>query len=165
VTAQTNTNAARGAEVQSTAATRQPTATTAEIISQIVEKMKVDLRPMVNEIRISLKPAHLGDVSVRISTRDGAVAAQIVAGSDQVRAILEADLNRLRDALNELGINVQELQVSVGQNSESGERNADAESGRSVRRIGEILDAMDEDMDVDLEAMQIGPDNTVSYTA
>ena len=88
-----------------------------DIINQVVEKVKVILTPEKSEIAMELKPDSLGRVSLKVSTENGIVIARFVAESQQVKQVLEANMQVLKDSLERQGINVQGFSVSVRQES------------------------------------------------
>lgn len=84
-----------------------------EVISQILEKMKTSVKPDMTEVKILLRPEHLGEVSLKISTQNGIVTAQFIAESQKVKEIIESNFNQLKDMLNEQGVDVGALEVNV----------------------------------------------------
>ncbi len=94
---------------------------TDNILKQIAEAMKVELKGgLENEVRITLRPAHLGDVTLKIITENGIITAQFEAESQRVKEIIEANFNQLKNALEEQGVEVSSLEVNVSQHGESG---------------------------------------------
>jgi len=101
-----------------------------DIIDQIVEKMKVEIKgDATAEIRISLKPENLGDVSLKIATQNGIVTAQFTAENQRVKEALEAGFNNLKDALQEQGVAISELNVTVGDSGQQAALTGSGESG------------------------------------
>jgi flagellar hook-length control protein FliK len=137
-------------------------ANTAEVIEQIVDRMKIGIRPGVSEIRLTLKPEHLGDVSVRIASREGVVTALIVTGTETVRDLLEQGLGRLREVMEGQGIRVDEINVSVGQNLYNYQgRERQAQNGGFTRRADEAEERVE-----GVEAkVELDANSTVSYSA
>lgn len=118
---------------------------TQDVIDQIVQKMKVEVKTDTTEIKITLKPEHLGDVTLKVSTQNGIVTAQFVAENQRVKEIIEAGFNQLRDSLRQQGLDISQLQVSVGkENSEQMERFAQ-EQEKSGRRIADIISGIADD--------------------
>lgn len=113
----------------------------AEIVKQIVEKLKVDFRQDVTEIKLTLKPESLGDVSLKISVQNGVVTAQFTAESQRVKEIIESNFAELKNSLNEKGVQVSELTVFVGQNGygDDGGRRETEKPELSSRRISQII--------------------------
>ena len=121
-------------------ATRDVPVTKNEIINQVVEKAKVVLSGEKSEMLMDLKPESLGKLSLKVVTERGMVVAQFVAESQQVKQVLEANMQLLKDSLEKQGLAVQQFSVSVGQdNSRNTGREvwnrSNAKSGS--RRVGE----------------------------
>ncbi len=87
-------------------------------INAMLDKMKVDVRGNLTEIKITLKPEHLGDVSLKLATQNGIVTAQFLAENERVKEIIESNFNQLKDTLQKQGIEVSGLSVSVGSESQ-----------------------------------------------
>ena len=132
------------------------------VMEQIVQHMRFEVRGDIAEIRIQLKPDNLGEVSLRIATQNGIVVAQFVAESQRVKEIIESNFNQLRDALEQQGINISEIEVSVAQGEADRQFafGADISSSR-IRDIMEAAEgeAAEVDADVALE------ENLVDYLA
>ncbi len=96
-----------------------------EVIEQVTERIKVEFRAdNTTEIKMTLKPESLGEVSLKIMTNNGIITAQFLAESQRVKEVLESGFNQLRDALNEQGIAVTALSVEVGGEREQNSRMA-----------------------------------------
>jgi flagellar hook-length control protein FliK len=90
-----------------------------DLFAQIVEKAKVVVNNGNSEMEISLKPEHLGKLQLKISVVDQTVTAKFVAESQQVKEVIETHLNQLRRNLQDNGVQVDQLMVSVGQQNGS----------------------------------------------
>lgn len=88
-----------------------------EIINQVVEKAKVVLTGDKSEMVMDLKPDSLGKLSLKVVTENGIVTARFVAENQQVKQVLESNMQLLKDALEKQGMNVQGFSVSVRQDS------------------------------------------------
>lgn len=112
---------------------------TQDVLFQMTEKLKVELKGDTTEVKMLLKPESLGEVALKISTQNGIVTAQFVAESQRVKEVIEAGFNQLKDMLTQQGINVAQLQVSVG-----GERQNEAanlyDREKSAKRVMQILE-------------------------
>ena len=138
-----------------------------QVMEQIMSKVKTVSAENFAELRINLKPEHLGDVTLRIAVQNGIVMAMFVAESQRVKEIIESNFNLLRDALAEQGIEVGDLFVSV--NSEDAEEQmnqymkAQQEAMRRLQRAAGLTgEAEVEEEPVEEE---IKMNNTVSFTA
>lgn len=152
---------------------------TQEIMDQITDYMKINLKADVQEIEMQLHPASLGTVNVQIASKDGAVTAQFTTQNEAVRAVIETQLVQLKQQFEEQGIKVDAVEVMVADHEygrQFSQENRDADnaqhrSSKGTRRIN--LDEIDEDEDLDqmeepdriaVEMMQANG-NTVDYTA
>ncbi|NMB32961.1 MAG: flagellar hook-length control protein FliK [Clostridium sp.] len=87
-----------------------------EVLSQVIEKARVLLDGDKNEMLINLKPDHLGKLALKIITEKGIVAAKFIAENEQVKAVLESNLDLLKESLQKQGFSIREFSVSVGDN-------------------------------------------------
>ena len=129
------------------------------VMEQIVSHMRFEVRGDMAEIRIQLRPEHLGEVSLRVAMQNGIVVAQFVAESQRVKEIIESNFNQLRDALEQQGINVAEIEVSVSQGE--ADRNFDFEANISGDRIRDIMEAEEAESDEEVKLEE----NLVDYLA
>jgi flagellar hook-length control protein FliK len=91
-----------------------------EVIRQIVDSAKLRLNHNgQNEIRIQLKPEHLGQVRLNISTDQHQVMVKVVAELPAVKELLETHLPQLRSELSGQGLEIDKFSVSVGGDAES----------------------------------------------
>ena len=73
-------------------------------MDQIVEYMKFNLKPDMQEMEMQLHPASLGTVHVQIAAKDGAITAQFAAQNETVKAVLETQMIQLKEQFEEQGI-------------------------------------------------------------
>lgn len=85
-----------------------------EVLKQVIDKAKVMLTEDKAEMVINLKPDHLGKLVLKVVTEKGIVMAQMIAETQQVKQIIETNLNLIKDTLQSQGYIVQEFNVSVG---------------------------------------------------
>ena len=115
-----------------------------EVANQIFEKIKVDVKPGVSEIKMNLRPESLGEVSLRIASQNGIITAHFVAESQRVKEIIESNLNQLKDSLEEQGVTVSDLSVSVSTGNAQQQMNEFLkERSKSQARIANILASID----------------------
>lgn len=88
-----------------------------EVIGQVIEKAKVILTPEKSEMIMDLKPDSLGKISLKVITENSIVMAKFVAENQQIRQVLESNMQLLKDSLERQGMNVQGFSVSVRQDS------------------------------------------------
>lgn len=114
---------------------------TRNIFGQIAQKAKLMVAPGVTEMQIQLKPEVLGKLNLTISSENGMVTAKFNAESHTVKAIIEANLSSLKDALTQQGVKVDQLVVDVGtQSHQQGfERRNSYYSGSAAGKNGAVL--------------------------
>jgi flagellar hook-length control protein FliK len=95
------------------------------VMTQIAEKLHTAVRSGITEIRIQLRPESLGEVKLRIRVDGDVVFARIQVESQQIKQIVETNLQSLKDALSFQHLQAGSLEVSVG--SDGGERKADGQ--------------------------------------
>lgn len=152
---------------------------TNQIMDQIMEYMKVNIRPETQEMEMQLHPASLGTVHVQIAAKDGVITAQFTAQNETVKAVLETQMVQLKAQFEEQGLKVDSVEVTVANHSygeQYGDGQSAADQGRegakknTTRRINladfeeEELDALADAERVEVEMMQANG-STVDFTA
>ncbi|MBD5449432.1 MAG: hypothetical protein HDR28_04610 [Lachnospiraceae bacterium] len=152
---------------------------TEDIMNQIMDYMKINLKAEVQEMELQLHPASLGTVGVQIVAKEGAITAQFTTQNETVRAVIETQLIQLKEQFEEQGIKVDAVEVTVanheyGQQFSQENENADQKQGKAAKGTRRInLEEIDEDADpmemedserIAVEMMQASG-NTVDYTA
>lgn len=150
-----------------------------EIMDQIMDGMKVNIRPDMEELELSLHPASLGNVKINLVNKGGEISAEFKVQNELVKSVVEAQLNELKEQFRDTGVKIDAVEVSVETQSfeqnlwQGEERNAGSEQGRGQRRprrinLGDLDAGLPEDM-TDEEAltaeMMAANGNTVDYTA
>lgn len=153
---------------------------TNQIMDQIVEYMKFNIKPETQEMEMQLHPASLGTVHVQIAAKDGVITAQFAAQNETVKAVLETQMIQLKEQFEEQGIKVDAVEVTVanhaygeqfgGDQDAAGQQNENAKKGArrinlNLDEIGEDgLEALEDSERIAVEMMQANG-NTVDYTA
>lgn len=154
-------------------------AETQDIMNQIMDYMRINLKADMQEMHLQLHPASLGTLNVQITAKDGMITAQFTTQNETVRAVVETQLIQLKQQFEEQGIKVDAVEVTVAnheyghQFSQENEntREQAAKSAKGTRRIN--LDEIDEETDLEqmeeseriaVEMMQANG-STVDFTA
>ena len=96
------------------ATVNQPKINTEYILKQIAEGAKLSLTDKSKgEMIIDLKPPNLGKISMQVLVDKNAVTAKITTQNTDIKDIIEANINQLKDSLSRQGIQVDSLMVSV----------------------------------------------------
>jgi flagellar hook-length control protein FliK len=142
------------------------------VMNQITEKLQTAIRSGLTEIRLQLRPESLGEVKLQIRVEGDVVFARIHVESQQVKQIVETNLQSLKESRMQQHLSCGSLEVSVGnegwekENAELQDRmhgNTKASSGDS----SETIDGIPASADVALgsETGRRFGDNTVEYFA
>ncbi len=107
---------------------------TAELINQIVDNIKLGLSQETTSIEMQLNPENLGKVYVHLSSKEGTVNAQFTATNEVVKEALEAQLVTLRENLNQAGVKVDAVEVTVS--SHGFEKNLEQDQSREEQEGG-----------------------------
>lgn len=151
---------------------------TIDIMKQIMDYMRIQVKPDMSNLEMQLHPESLGTLQVQVASKGGVVTAQFVTQNDAVKAALETQMIQLKESFAEQGIKVEAIEVTVQthqfeQNLEQGRerQNAEAEKKARPRKIQldgaftmDDLSAMDEETQLTAE-MMVANGNTVDYTA
>ena len=101
------------------------------VTNQVMMKVKLMAGENKQEMEMQLKPESLGKLSLKIIHERGEVLAKITAENEQVKGVLDSNMQLLKDALEKNGFTVQSLSVSVGNGNDEGRANQDFQGQRS----------------------------------
>lgn len=153
---------------------------TREIMDQIMDYMKIQLKPGMDQLEMQLHPESLGTVHIQLSSKGGEVTAQFQVQNETVKAAIESQITTLQESLKEQGIKVEAVQVTVENHGfesnlwqgQGREENASShnQNRKSQRRInlneldGTFKETADEEELLAAKMMEANG-NTVDYTA
>lgn len=170
-------NAVKAEPVFENALTNQ-TADTKDIMNQIMDYMKIQVKADLTQMEIQLHPASLGTVNINISSKEGVITAQFFAQNETVKAAIESQIVQLKSSFEEQGLKVEAVEVTIA--SHEFERNLSGNGGgqeqtqdskkKNVRKINlnDVNAAEEAELD---EAQQIAVEmmtadgSTVDFTA
>ena len=154
VTTQTTMNISQSVEVsQMTQFSSYLSADTVQIMEQIVQQMRVTISNEITTMEMQMNPENLGKVYVNISSEEGVVNAQFHATNEVVKEALEAQVATLRESLNQAGVKVDAIEVTIAshefernleQQSKNPEENVNAQEANTQKRRNISLDSLDE---------------------
>lgn len=153
-------------------------ADTQNIMRQIMDYMKFNLKDDVSSMEMQLHPASLGSLQIQLASKGGVITANFITQNETVKAALESQMIQLQEQFEEQGVKVAAIEVSVQTNGF--ERNLDQgrennqSSGQEPARKGRIRRINLNDMLLTEEIpeedrlaadMMAADGNTVDYTA
>ena len=154
VNTQTTVNVSQAVEMpQMTQFSSYLSADAVQIMEQIVQQMRVTISNEITTMEMQMNPENLGKVYVNISSEEGVVNAQFHATNEVVKEALEAQISTLRESLNQAGVKVDAIEVTIAshefernleQQSQNPEEQMNAEKQNVQKRRNLNLDSLDE---------------------
>ncbi len=105
-----------------------------DVMEQIVQSARVITTSSDTTMEMQLNPENLGKIFMEITTKEGTVSAKIVAQNEAVRDALEAQIVELKQNLNQAGVKVDAVEVTVS--SHEFERNLE-QNGKQDEQLAE----------------------------
>ena len=153
VTQQNTVNVNPVTDMSQTQFSSYMSADTVQIMEQIVQQMRVTISAETTSMEMQLNPENLGKVYVNISSEEGVVNAQFHATNEVVKEALEAQVATLRENLNQAGVKVDAIEVTIAshefernleQNQQNPEEHKDVQETGTNRRRNISIDSLDE---------------------
>lgn len=153
-----------------------------EIMQQILDYIKVQVKPDMTSLQMQLHPEDLGTLQIEVTNKNGMLTAQFTTQDESVKAVIESQLIQLKENLNEQGLKVQAVEVTVA--SQQFDRNLDKNgnegtaqeesqktSKKQIRRINLNELDMENELEEADDAIRIAADmmarngNTIDFMA
>ncbi len=118
---------------------QQQTQIQQNVLQQIVDKIQVTHGTNQSFVSLQLAPEHLGKLTIQLtSDLQQGMTAKIYAETPQAKEMIESNFGQLKDALSGKGVNLTALEVFVGQDPESSEKQREFQyqQARAQRRRG-----------------------------
>ena len=150
-----------------------------DIYEQVMSNLKLTMKADMTQMEMELHPASLGNVRVQVAAKDGVITASFTTENESVKAALETQVLTLKNQLEEQGIKVEAVEVTVGSHafernlSENGEGsgNPEGENNKSKSRSIDLSRLSEDDIeslgdeDRVMADMMAREGNTVNYLA
>lgn len=150
-----------------------------DIMRQIMDYMRVSVKPDISNLEMQLHPASLGTLQIQVAAKGGVLTANFITQNEAVKAALESQMIQLRENFEQQGVKVEAIEVTVQthqfeENLEQGRDRQPQESGgrrgRSRRISLNGIEGMDSPEGMSEEerltaAMMAANGNTVDFTA
>lgn len=111
------------AVTKTVAVPQQQPVDTADILKQITDFTRVMYQENATTMEMQLNPEHLGKLYVQLTSKDGAVTAQLAAQNEIAKEAIESQISVLKENLNQQGVKVEAVEVTIA--SHEFERNLD----------------------------------------
>jgi len=114
-----------------------------EVLQQVIDKIQVTQGTDQSFVTLHLVPEHLGKLTIQLtSDLQQGMTARIYAETPHAKEMIESNFGQLKDALSGKGVNLTALEVFVGQDPESSEKQREFqyEQAKAQRRRGSRID-------------------------
>ncbi len=153
--------------------TQQNTEQTQNIMNQIMDYMRIQVRSDMTQMELQLNPASLGTVNINITSKAGVITAQFLTQNETVKAAIESQIVQLKNSFEEQGIKVESVEVAVANHSfernlnGEGSRQQQSQDGRrkGTRRVNLNGQTLDEEPEPENEQPVLADGSTVNFTA
>lgn len=128
---------------------------TTDIIRQIVDSMSISNTTEESAINLQLTPESLGRMYINVSQKNSEISARIAVSNEAVKEALQTQMVNLKEALNNSGIRVNEVEITVA--SHEFERNLDqgaANDSRQQESTNSYNGSNSSDSGIDSDMMQ-----------
>ena len=117
-------------QVQQTSAASETWSTdTQDIMRQIMDFMKIQVKADTSNLEMQLHPESLGTLQIHLASKGGVVTANFIAQNEAVKAALETQMVQLKENFEQQGVKVEAIEVTV--QSHAFERNLDQGRGQN----------------------------------
>lgn len=139
-----------------------------EIANQIMEQIKITIRPDQTNMELQLNPEHLGRVNLTITEKEGMMTAQFTTQTEIAKEAIESQMAALRESLQNQGIKVEAIEVTVSEfgfeRDRDAKQNEEGESGKQKRRDAFHIDETEEGSPGMSDFLNVS-DSSVDYSA
>lgn len=101
------------------------------LLPKLVQKIESLVQDERSEVRIELKPEHLGELKIKLSIERGIMVAEFVVQNQAVREVIASQLPQLQTALQDHGGSMADVSVSVGLSHKGPDDEREPRSGQS----------------------------------
>ena len=117
-------------QVQQTSAASETWSTdTKNIMRQIMDFMRIQVKADTSNLEMQLHPESLGTLQIHLASKGGVVTANFIAQNEAVKAALETQMVQLKENFEQQGVKVEAIEVTV--QSHAFERNLDQGRGQN----------------------------------
>ena len=118
---------------------------TMQLTNQIIDKIDFKALGDMKEVNMQLNPKELGNLSIKLVETNGSIVAEIKVDTEKTKNFLVNEIDSLKDALTEQGLNVSDVKVDIKQNES--EAQMERQKQKSSKRIQEIIDKAMNDLE------------------
>ncbi len=123
-----------------------------DVINQLIDSIKLNATADTTQMEIQLTPENLGKINLTVAAKDGVITASITTANEAVKAVIESQLVQLREAMNNQGLKVENVEVTVAnqafdQNADNAKSDNGAQSRNTHRRFRGVEEVSQDDIE------------------
>ena len=146
------------------------TQTMNQIVEQVVRQVLIRVMPEPTSMELRLNPASLGRVNITVAASAGIATATMVVENQMAKEALESQMIHLKEAFNEQGLKVDEVEVTVAEfglkkDGEGQEQTGSKQSGNRKFRPNESFSDEEKNEDLTTASERRDVNSMVDYTA
>ena len=146
------------------------TQTMNQIVEQVVRQVRIRVMPETTSMELRLNPASLGRVNITVAASAGIATATMVVENQMAKEALESQMIHLKEAFNEQGLKVDEVEVTVAEfglkkDGEGQEQTGSKQSGNRKFRPNESFSDEEKNEDLMTASERRDVNSMVDYTA
>lgn len=88
-----------------------------EVVAQVVNQIDKMVKTNRSSVRLQLYPEELGHIDLKITTTKNGIGVTMIADSSSTQDALRSDMNNLKQNMQQAGIQLSDLNIGQGQNS------------------------------------------------
>lgn len=139
-----------------------------EIANQIMEQIKITIRPEQTNMELQLNPEHLGRVHLTITEKEGMMTAQFTTQTEVAKEAIESQMTALKESLQNQGIKVEAIEVTVSEfgfeRDSSSEQSENGEPEKRRKQGNFQIEDVEENSPLMAEYLNV-TDSSVDYSA
>lgn len=158
------------AQVDEVSGTQNLSTEIREIANQILSKVRVVVAPDTTTLEIQLTPEHLGRVHLTVTEQNGKMTARFLTENELSREAIERNLVQFKEMLQEQGLKVDSIEVTVsefgfGQEAQAGQSQQEEPKKGRHRMLGAEGNETGGSMDPLARHFMEDGESTVNYMA
>lgn len=153
---------------ETNAEVKNPAETMNNIVTQIVNHVRIRLLPQSTSMELMLNPASLGRVLLSVSTTNGVSTATMTVQNEMAKEAIENQMITLQQTFEEKGIKVTSIEVNVSEFGFKKDGDASSErdsSGQTGKRNKNRHFAIEDEIVTNQEDELQNQDSLIDYTA
>lgn len=116
-----------------------------EVVKQIVDQIKFDLSESKNEMKLTLKPETLGEMTMNIEVAKDGIIAKIMVDNYRTKEIIEGNIAQLKEGIKDTGMEIKTFEVFVGSGSDFDQHNFNGSNQFNLKQSSKKLRIKSED--------------------